>query len=127
MQFIVDGAEVHAATGGRDFDAAQPLVVFLHGAGLDHSVWALLARFFAHRGRAVLAPDLPGHGRSTGAPLASITAMADWTAELIAAAGVDKAALVGHSMGALVALETGARHPTRVTAVALIGPAAAMP
>jgi pimeloyl-ACP methyl ester carboxylesterase len=127
MQFIVDGAEVHAATGGRDFDAAQPLVVFLHGAALDHTVWALLARFFAHRGCAVLAPDLPGHGRSQGAPLASIAALADWTAALIAAAGASKAVLVGHSMGSLIALETAARHPARVTAIGLIGTAAAMP
>jgi pimeloyl-ACP methyl ester carboxylesterase len=127
MRLAVNGADVFVATGGRRFDPAPLTIVFLHGAGVDHSVWALLARLFAHRGRAVLAPDLPGHGRSAGAPLASIGAMADWTAELIAAAGTDKAALVGHSMGALVALETAARHPTRVTAVALIGPAAAMP
>src|SRR5262249_46451572 len=46
---------------------------------------------------------------------------------LIAAAGAGKAALVGHSMGALVALETAARHPDRVTGVGLIGAAAAMP
>jgi pimeloyl-ACP methyl ester carboxylesterase len=118
---------IHAATGGRDFDPALPAVVFLHGAGLDHTVWALLARWFAHRGCGVLAPDLPGHGRSAGEPLASIAAMADWTAALIAAAGASKATLIGHSMGALIALATAARHPGRVTALGLIGPAAAIP
>src|SRR5262245_13469069 len=127
MQLAVDDAKIHAATGGRDFDSARPLVVFLHGASLDHTVWALLARWFAHRGYAVLAPDLPGHGRSQGDPLASIAALADWTAALIAAAGASKAALIGHSMGSLIALETAARHPERVTAIGLIGAAAAMP
>ena len=87
MRLAVDGVEIFAATGGRTHDRAQPLIVFLHGAGLDHSVWALLARWFAHRGWAVLAPDLPGHGRSGGEPLVSIGAMADWTAGLIEVAG----------------------------------------
>ena len=127
MDIVVDGAKAYAATGGRDRDSALPLIVFVHGAGLDHTVWALLARWFAHRGFGVLAPDLPGHGRSAGEPLASIGAMADWIAALIAAAGAGKATIIGHSMGALVALETAARHSDKVSAVGLIGAAAAMP
>ncbi len=127
MQLIVDGSKTFAGTGGRDVDSALPLVVFLHGAGLDHTVWALLARWFAHRGWGVLAPDLPGHGRSGGEPLESVGAMADWTAALIEAAGASNAAILGHSMGSLVALETAARHSKRVTAIGLIGAAAAIP
>ncbi|MDE1971871.1 MAG: alpha/beta hydrolase [Hyphomicrobiales bacterium] len=126
MRLLVDGNEVFIGTGGRDFDAGLPAMVFLHGAGMDHSVWALLARAFAHHGHSVLAPDLPGHGRSGGAPLASIAALADWTAALIEAAGAGKARLVGHSMGSLIALETAARHPGKVTAIALIATAAPM-
>ena len=126
MRLDVDGSEIFVGTGGRDFDPALPAVVFLHGAGMDHTVWALLARAFAHHGFAVLAPDLPGHGHSAGEALSSITALADWTAALIDAAGVRRATLVGHSMGSLVALETAARHPERVTALALIATAAPM-
>ena len=126
MRIRVDGIETFVATGGRDFDPTLPCVVFLHGAGLDHSVWALLARAFAHHGFGVLAPDLPGHGRSAGAPLASIAALAYWTAALIAAAGIPAARLVGHSMGSLVVLETAARHPDKVTALGLISTAAPM-
>ena len=127
MQLVVNGAKTFAATGGRDFDPALPLVLFVHGAALDHTVWALLARWFAHRGFAVLAPDLPGHGRSGGEPLATIGAMADWTAALIETAGARRAALIGHSMGSLVALETAARYPEKITAMGLIGAAAAIP
>jgi pimeloyl-ACP methyl ester carboxylesterase len=90
-------------------------------------VWALLARWFAHRGCAVLAPDLPGHGRSRGAPLGSIADMADWTTALIKASGAGSAAVVGHSMGSLIALEAAARHPKHVHALGLIGAAAAIP
>jgi len=127
MRLVVDGSEIYAATGGRDFDPALPAVVFLHGAGMDHSVWALLARAFASHGFAVLAPDLPGHGRSAGAPLSSIAAMADWTAALVDAVGVRAARLIGHSMGSLVALETSARHPDKVAGLGLIATATAMP
>jgi pimeloyl-ACP methyl ester carboxylesterase len=127
MDLTVAGARVHAATGGRDFDAQLPTILFLHGAGMDHTVWALPARYFAHRGRGVLAVDLPGHGGSEGAALTSIADMADWVAALIEAAGCAKAALVGHSMGALIALEAAARHPKQISALALLGAAPKMP
>jgi pimeloyl-ACP methyl ester carboxylesterase len=126
MQLSVNGIETFLATGGREFDASQPTVVLLHGAGFDHTTWALHTRWFAHHGYGVLAPDLPGHGRSAGAPLSTIADMADWTAALLDAAGAAKARLVGHSMGSLIALETAARHPARVSSLSLIGTAATM-
>jgi len=126
MKLIVDGKETFVGTGGRKFDAALPVIVFLHGAGFDHTVWALLARAFAHHGFGVLAPDFPGHGRSAGSPLPSVAALADWTAALIETAGVRSASLVGHSMGSLVALETAVRHPDKITALNLIAIAAPM-
>lgn len=126
MQLKINGLDAFAGTGGKVFDPAQPAVVLLHGAGMDHTAWALHDRWFAHHGYSVLAPDLPGHGRSPGGPLKTIVEMADWTAALIAASGAAKARLVGHSMGSLVALETAARHPDKVTALTLIGTSAKM-
>src|SRR3954451_18102693 len=115
MQLSVNGLETFVATGGREFDRSQPTLVLLHGAGFDHTTWALHSRWFAHHGHSVLAPDLPGHGRSAGAPLSTIAEMADWTATLLEAAGAAQARLVGHSMGSLIALETAARHPDKVS------------
>ena len=126
MQLSVNGLDTFVATGGRSFDATLPTIVLLHGAGFDHTTWALHSRWFAYHGHGVLAPDLPGHGRSSGAPLKSIGAMADWTAALLDAAGAATARLVGHSMGSLIALETAARHPAKVSALSLIGTAATM-
>src|SRR6185312_7478550 len=126
MKLSVNGIETFVGTGGRDFDSSLPVVVFLHGAGMDRSAWALHSRWFAHHGFAVLAPDFPGHGFSPGAPLANIADMADWTAALIAASGTSQARLIGHSMGSLVALETAARHPDRVSGLALVGTSSAM-
>src|ERR1700694_4206564 len=125
MQLSVNGIDSFVATGGREFDPSLPTVVLLHGAGFDHNSWALHSRWFAHHGFGVLAPDLPGHGRSSGAPLSTIAAMADWTAALLDVAGAFTARLIGHSMGSLIALETAARHPAKVTALGLIGTAAA--
>ena len=126
MQLTVNGSDIFIATGGKAFDPSLPTVVFLHGAGMDHTAWALHDRWFAHHGYNVLAPDLPGHGRSPGKPLASIAEMADWTAALLDAAGAANAKLIGHSMGSLIALETAARHPAKVSGLALVGTAAAM-
>jgi len=126
MLLSVNGTECFVATGGREFDSSLPTIVLLHGAGFDHTAWGLHSRWFAHHGFGVLAPDLPGHGRSGGAPLADIADMADWTAALLDAAGAAKARLVGHSMGSLIALETAARHPAKVSGLSLIGTAATM-
>src|SRR5476651_2867990 len=102
MQLSVNGLETFVATGGKEFDLSQPTIVLLHGAGFDHTTWALHSRWFAHHGYGVLAPDLPGHGHSSGAALSTIAGMADWTAALLDAVGVARAWLVGHSMGSLI-------------------------
>lgn len=115
--------KAYAYTGGKAFDAALPCIAFIHGALHDHSVWTLLARWFAHHGHGVLALDLPGHGRSTGAPLPSVEALADWVLALLDAAGVARAALVGHSMGSLIALEAAARAPDRISRLVMVGTA----
>lgn len=126
MEFSVDGRKVYAATGGRPFDPALPAVVLLHGAAMDHTAWALQSRYFAHHGRAVLALDLPGCGRSEGPMPETIEDFAAWTLRLLDAAGLAKARLVGHSMGALIALATAAAAPERVERLALLGAATPM-
>jgi len=127
MELTVEGRKVHAATGGRAFATGMPAVVFIHGAGCDHTVWQLPARWFAWHGHAVLAVDLPGHGRSDGPPLTSVADLAQWVGRLLNAAGASEAALVGHSLGGAIALEVAAVMPERVTRMALLGTAAAVP
>jgi pimeloyl-ACP methyl ester carboxylesterase len=123
MQIEVDGRKAFAYTAAHALDPGKPTVVFLHGAGLDHSWFGLQSRYFGHHGRNVLALDFPGHGRSDGPPLASVEEMAGWVTRVLDAARVRTASLVGHSMGSLVALECAARYPGRVERIALIGTA----
>ena len=117
---------VHVGTGGIEFDDSKPVIMFIHGASMDHTIWALQGRYFAHHGYSILAVDLPGHGASDGPALESIEEMANWTASIINATVKRPVILVGHSMGAIVALETAAQNPGKITAMALAGIAVPM-
>jgi pimeloyl-ACP methyl ester carboxylesterase len=121
VNFDVGGKRAFAYTAAHELDPAKPTVVFVHGAGLDHSSFGLQSRYFGYHGRNVLALDLPAHGRSEGPPLRSIEEMADWIASALSALEIPKASVVGHSMGSLVTLEFAARHPEKAERIAFIG------
>lgn len=117
----VQGMDAYCYTGGKPFNAAQPSAIFIHGAQNDHSVWCLQTRYFANHGFNVLAVDLPGHGRSKGQACESVEAMATWVLAVMDAAGVEKALMIGHSMGSLIALEASHMAPQRVSRLAMLG------
>jgi pimeloyl-ACP methyl ester carboxylesterase len=123
VNLALEGRKAFAYTAAHDLDPKKPSMVFVHGAGLDHSLFGLQSRYFGYHGWNVLAVDLPGHGRSEGPPLASIPAMATWIFALLNSLKIEKASLVGHSMGSLVALECAAKQPARVERIALLGTA----
>jgi|688.fasta_scaffold216192_2 pimeloyl-ACP methyl ester carboxylesterase len=127
MQLTVKGQTAYVYTGGKTFDRKLPAVVFLHGAQLDHSCWNLQSRWFGHHGFGVLAVDLPGHGRSAGTPLGSIEELAQWVDALLSSVELEQAALVGHSMGSLIAIEAALQFPKRVSRLALLGSTLPMP
>ncbi|MCM2296738.1 alpha/beta hydrolase [Rhodoferax sp.] len=121
MILTVNGHPSYCYTGGKAFDATQPTAIFIHGVLNDHSVWILQTRYLAHHGWNVLAVDLPGHCRSGGEPPASVEDAADFVLALMDATGLEKAALIGHSLGSLIALEAAARAPSRVSQLVLVG------
>ncbi|MDT7835402.1 alpha/beta fold hydrolase [Aquabacterium sp. OR-4] len=126
MKLTVNDRAAYAYTGGKPFDPARPSVVFVHGALHDHSAWTLLARWCAHHGHNALAVDLPGHGRSAGPVLPDVQSLADWVLALLDAAGAapgTPVAVVGHSMGSLIALECAARAPQRISRLVMVGTA----
>ncbi len=121
MYLTVNGHRTYCYTGGKAFNPAQPSVVFIHGVLNDHSVWILQSRFLANHGWNVLAIDLPGHCRSDGDATATVEQAADCIVALLDAAGIERAALVGHSWGSLIALEAAARLKERVSHLVLVG------
>src|SRR5439155_18134604 len=115
--------------GGRrlrvlDFgDGNATPVVFVHGFGADLNTWMFTQPALAGSRRAI-ALDLPGHGSSVkeiGAGDADALAAA--VADALAALGVGKTHLVGHSMGAAIAATVARHHPERVASLTLIASA----
>ena len=123
MELLVQGARTYCYTGGQVFNPVKPSLVMIHGVLHDHSVWAMQSRWFAHHGWNVLAVDLPGHCRSAGEAPHSVEEAAEFVIALLDALGIQRAALVGHSWGSLIALEAAARLGNRATHLALVGTA----
>lgn len=124
---LVDEEVAHFRTGGTPLKPGAPVVLLVHGAGMDGTIWSQQTRYLGMRGVNALAVDLPGHGLSEGAAIHSIAGMADWLVRFCDAAGLEDIVVVGHSMGTFIALEMANRFPRLVRSVALLGTATGMP
>jgi pimeloyl-ACP methyl ester carboxylesterase len=102
--------------------AGDPVFVLIHGIGMGRSVFADLV---AHLDDAaeVIAIDLPGYGEAPEPPrILTVERTADLVAAYVRSEVGGHVVVVGHSMGAQVALEMAARHPESVSRLVLIGP-----
>jgi 3-oxoadipate enol-lactonase len=93
-------------------------LVFLHGIGADHRAFDDQLKHFARGGRAI-AWDMPGYGQSPPLERMTFPGLADALAALLDARDVERAVVVGHSMGGMVAQEFVARHADRAAALVL--------
>jgi pimeloyl-ACP methyl ester carboxylesterase len=123
MYIQVNNQDIYTYTAGKTLDPAKPTVVLIHGVLNDHSVWILQSRYLANHGFNVLAIDLPGHGKSAGSCPRSVQEAAEFVIALLDAAHIDKAALVGHSWGSLIAMHAASIAPLRVTHLAMVATA----
>jgi pimeloyl-ACP methyl ester carboxylesterase len=94
-------------------------VVLIHGAGGTHLYWPSEVRRLG--GYRVLAPDLPGHGKSGGRGQQSIAAYAQAVLAWLEAAGLHQAVFVGHSMGSAIALTLAVEAAEHVLGIGLVG------
>jgi pimeloyl-ACP methyl ester carboxylesterase len=102
-----------------------PPALFIHGWGCSAFVWRRNLPVLAAAGIRPLAIDLPGHGLSdkpSGAEHYTPDAMADAVLATLDALGLDRAAIVAHSLGAVVARRAAARAPDRISALVLLAP-----
>ena len=123
MYLPVNHHKTYCYTAGKEFDPGKPSVVFIHGVLNDHSVWSLQSRYLANHGWNVLAIDLPGHCKSQGDAPASVEEAAAFITALLDSAGIQRAALVGHSWGSLIALEAASNLGHRISHLVLVGTA----
>jgi pimeloyl-ACP methyl ester carboxylesterase len=98
---------------------AAPAVLLVHGVTASHLSWPLVADRLPEA--RVIAPDLRGRGRSN--ELQGPAGLAAHARDLVAvldALGEDEVVVVGHSMGAFVALVLGDLYPDRISRVVLV-------
>ena len=98
-------------------------IIFIHGTGMDHTVWTLPVRHFLRKKKDVLAIDLPGHGNNKDKALSSIPNIADYIFTFLDKNSISKFSIVGHSMGSLIGLELASKQPERVNELSMIGTA----
>ena len=91
-----------------------PVVLMLHDADGDHLTFAPQVESLAGAGYRAVAWDMPGYGYSAPVEPYTFKALAASCAALIDALQAAPVALIGHGMGAMVALETALRQPQRV-------------
>ena len=133
MKVSLDGLSVFVGTGGVPWLADQQTLFFQHGAGMDRTVWVLLARYFARHGYNVVTADLPGHGASDGQAPESIEDQAAYIWTLIDCLQAEHGlpagpvVLAGHSMGALTVAEAAGMRPQAVEHLLLFGSGYPMP
>lgn len=127
MYVEVNSNKTFYSNGNGSLDSSQASVVFIHGAGMDHSVWVMPSRYFGRHKYNVYALDLPGHGRSEGKPIQTIDSLANWISDVLDALSVSQAAIVGHSMGSLVGINFAARYPEKTRVLCLLGTSTPMP
>ncbi|NND93160.1 MAG: alpha/beta hydrolase [Granulosicoccus sp.] len=133
MKAVINGAPCFIGQGGTDWQAGRKTLVLQHGAGMDRTIWVLLARYFARHGYNVVAADLPGHGASGGEILTSIESQAQHLWQLLdllqQAHGLphEPVVLGGHSMGALVVCAAAGLRPDAVEHLLLFGAGYPMP
>ena len=99
-----------------------PAMVLVHGLGLSADFWWRNGPPLAAAGFRVLAPDLPGFGKTDGPPHLTVPDQARAVADWADAIGLGPAAYVGHSVSCQAVLELAATEPARVTAVVLAAP-----
>jgi pimeloyl-ACP methyl ester carboxylesterase len=97
----------------------RPPVILIHGAGGNHLHWPPEIRRLT--GQRIFAPDLPGHGKSEGVGRQSVADYARCILDLLDALHIHKAIIIGHSMGAAIALTLALDHSRHVLALGLIG------
>ena len=120
---------VHYAERGESrADQGWPFLL-IHGAGASSAIWMMVMARLARASRAV-AIDLPGHGPSPAFEDKPHPTIADYcraTGELAALTGLGRSVLIGHSMGALVAIEAALAWPDKVAGVVLCAAAPRLP
>jgi pimeloyl-ACP methyl ester carboxylesterase len=122
----VDGRKLSAWVSGEFLDPSRKTLVFIHGSAGDHTNW--ICQYSALKDRFQIAVlELPGHGRSEGPGEQSVDAYVEWVRKTVAALGIARPVLIGHSLGAATSLTFAVRHGSLLAGIVPVGGGARMP
>lgn len=118
-----NGVEIaYVEIGARD----APAVLLLHGYTDNSRVWSMVAPYL--RGYRLLIPDQRGHGSSSAPECCyALSDFVEDARQFLDAVGVERAAVVGHSLGSMVGQALAAKHPDRVERIVLAASTALAP
>lgn len=120
--YFVRGLRIHARIANAHTGNDRDNVVLIHGLGVSSSYFVPAAECLATQ-FAIFAPDLPGHGLSESLSRAlNVQDLAEVALDWMRVAGLERASLVGHSMGCQIAVEMALRNPDRISRLVLIAP-----
>ncbi|KUG21912.1 alpha/beta hydrolase fold [hydrocarbon metagenome] len=121
-QFDIDSAKIACWVNNND----KQNIFFIHGSGSDHTAWShQYARL--NKKYNIVAVDLPGHGSSSGGGEADVGSYCLWIKKLLNILDLKNTVLVGHSLGAAVALRFSLDYPQYLAGIVLIGAGIKMP
>ena len=124
--FNIESTKIACWVNNSDFDARKQSLFFIHGSGSDHSAWShQYSRL--HKKYNIVAIDLPGHGHSGGKGESDIGRYCLWVKKLLDILDLKSAMLIGHSMGAAIALRFAINYPKAIAGIVLVGGGLKMP
>ncbi len=124
--FDIESVKIACLMGKSDYDTHKKSLIFIHGSGGDHTAW--LNQYAQLKEKYNIAMiDLPGHGRSGGSGESHIKDYGVWISKLLEPLGLNRPILVGHSLGAAIALQCAIDHPEKITGIVCLGGGMKMP
>ena len=124
--FIIESTKIACWINGSNFDKKKSSLFFIHGSGSDHSAWShQYGRL--HKKYNIVAVNLPGHGRSGGNGEADVETYCLLVKKLLDILNWKDAVIVGHSLGAAIALRFVINYPQEIAGIVLVGGGMKMP
>lgn len=125
-KFCIDDSEIACWVNPGDFGGYPQSLVFIHGSGSDHTCWAHQYSKL-HKKFNIVAVDLPGHGSSAGKGENDVEQYCLWIKKLLDILRLKNPVLIGHSLGAAMAMKFALLYPEDIAGIVPVGGGIKMP